>query len=143
MPRHARYLPHGVIPAVLLFGIPEHKDEVGSQAYAEDGIVQQALRTARKEFPELYYIGDVCMCEYTSHGHCGLLHDTSAPESAAGRDDPDPGRHSPSDRLPPDAGRAQWVGPILFYVSRKADFFDPSKVVCRKPPGWWVVSIYL
>ncbi len=57
----------------MFFGIPEHKDELGSQAYAEDGIVQQALRAARKEFPELYYIGDVCMCEYTSHGHCGII----------------------------------------------------------------------
>lgn len=58
---------------ILLFGIPEHKDEVGSQAYAEDGIVQRALMAAKKEFPELYYITDVCMCEYTSHGHCGVL----------------------------------------------------------------------
>lgn len=61
------------ITNILFFGIPEHKDELGSQAYAESGIVQQALRTARKEFPELYYIGDVCMCEYTSHGHCGII----------------------------------------------------------------------
>ncbi|HML37860.1 MAG TPA: porphobilinogen synthase [Bacillota bacterium] len=58
---------------IMFFGIPQHKDEMGSQAYAEDGIVQQAFRTARKEFPELYYIGDVCMCEYTSHGHCGII----------------------------------------------------------------------
>ncbi|HWQ77481.1 MAG TPA: porphobilinogen synthase [Anaerovoracaceae bacterium] len=57
----------------LFFGIPEHKDEVGSQAYAENGIIQQALRAAKKEFPEFYYIGDVCMCEYTSHGHCGIM----------------------------------------------------------------------
>lgn len=61
------------ITNIMFFGIPEHKDELGSQAYAEEGIVQQALRAARKEFPELYYIGDVCMCEYTSHGHCGIL----------------------------------------------------------------------
>lgn len=60
------------IKNIMFFGIPEHKDELGSQAYAENGIVQQALKTARKDFPELYYIGDVCMCEYTSHGHCGL-----------------------------------------------------------------------
>jgi porphobilinogen synthase len=58
---------------IMFFGIPEHKDELGSQAYAENGIVQQALRAAKKEFPELYYIGDVCMCEYTSHGHCGII----------------------------------------------------------------------
>jgi len=58
---------------VMLFGIPEHKDEVGSQAYAVDGIVQRALRRARELDPELYLITDVCMCEYTSHGHCGVL----------------------------------------------------------------------
>ena len=58
---------------IMLFGIPEHKDEVGSGAYAEDGIVQQALRIAKKEVPQLFYMTDVCMCEYTSHGHCGVL----------------------------------------------------------------------
>ena len=57
----------------MLFGIPDHKDEVGSGAYAEDGIVQKALREAKKQFPDLYYVTDVCMCEYTSHGHCGVL----------------------------------------------------------------------
>ena len=61
------------VDKVMLFGIPEEKDEVGSQAYAEDGIVQRALRAASEKFPELYLITDVCMCEYTSHGHCGLL----------------------------------------------------------------------
>lgn len=58
---------------VLLFGIPEHKDECGSQAYAHDGIVQRALREGKKHFPDMLYIADVCMCEYTSHGHCGIL----------------------------------------------------------------------
>lgn len=58
---------------ILLFGIPDRKDEVGSQAYAEDGIVQRALREAKRQFPDLQYITDVCMCEYTSHGHCGIL----------------------------------------------------------------------
>lgn len=61
------------VPAVMFFGIPSEKDECGSGAYAEDGIVQQAFRAARKAVPELLYIGDVCMCEYTSHGHCGIL----------------------------------------------------------------------
>ena len=58
---------------VLMFGIPEHKDEVGSQAFAEDGIVQRALREMKKNFPDMIAIADVCMCEYTSHGHCGIL----------------------------------------------------------------------
>lgn len=58
---------------VMFFGIPEHKDEMGSGAYAEDGIVQRALKEARRNFPQMYLITDVCMCEYTSHGHCGVL----------------------------------------------------------------------
>lgn len=61
------------VGSVMLFGIPDHKDEAGSGAYAEDGIVQKALREAKKQFPDLYYVTDVCMCEYTSHGHCGVL----------------------------------------------------------------------
>jgi porphobilinogen synthase len=63
------------ITAVLLFGIPEEKDEEGSGAYDEDGIVQQALRALRPRFPELMLLTDVCLCEYTSHGHCGLIRD--------------------------------------------------------------------
>ena len=63
------------IPAILLFGIPESKDSVGSGAYAEHGIVQEAIRIAKKNFPKLYVIADVCLCEYTDHGHCGLIED--------------------------------------------------------------------
>jgi len=62
------------IPAVILFGIPDHKDEVGSGAYDENGIIQQAVRALKKEVPELVVITDVCLCEYTSHGHCGIVH---------------------------------------------------------------------
>lgn len=71
------------VSSVMFFGIPDYKDEVGSGAYAEDGIVQKALRRARREFPELYLITDVCMCEYTSHGHCGVLcgHDVNNDET--------------------------------------------------------------
>lgn len=61
------------IPAVILFGIPEKKDEVGSGAYDPNGIIQQAVRAIKKEVPELYVITDVCLCEYTSHGHCGIV----------------------------------------------------------------------
>jgi|TARA_Y100000031_G_scaffold109682_1_gene120715 porphobilinogen synthase len=63
------------IPAVLLFGIPEHKNEVGSSAYHPEGVVQQAIRVFKKAVPELLVITDVCLCEYTSHGHCGILAD--------------------------------------------------------------------
>ncbi len=61
------------VQSVMLFGIPDSKDEVGSGAYAQDGVVQQAFRKAKQVCPDLYLIGDVCMCEYTSHGHCGVL----------------------------------------------------------------------
>ena len=61
------------VPSVMLFGIPDHKDECGTGAWSEDGIIQRAFRLAKREVPDLYYIGDVCMCEYTSHGHCGIL----------------------------------------------------------------------
>ena len=61
------------IPAVILFGLPEHKDEVGSEAYAEHGIIQEAIRAIKASCKKLLVITDVCLCEYTSHGHCGVL----------------------------------------------------------------------
>jgi porphobilinogen synthase len=65
---------HGLgVPAVILFGIPEHKDPVGSSGYDEDGIVPRAIRALKRELPELQVWADVCLCEYTSHGHCGVL----------------------------------------------------------------------
>lgn len=69
----ARELRELGIRAVLLFGIPEAKDAVGSEGYARDGIVQQAVRALKDADPELLVVGDVCLCEYTDHGHCGLL----------------------------------------------------------------------
>ena len=61
------------IPAIILFGIPERKDETGSSAYDSEGVVQQAIRTIKKSMPQLLVITDVCLCEYTSHGHCGVI----------------------------------------------------------------------
>ena len=61
------------IPAVLLFGIPEKKDEMATGAFAKDGIVQQAVKRIKNEVPDMLVITDVCLCEYTSHGHCGIL----------------------------------------------------------------------
>ena len=61
------------VRSILLFGIPEHKDEIGSSAWAEDGAVQRTLHKAKAKYPDLFLITDVCMCEYTSHGHCGKL----------------------------------------------------------------------
>jgi porphobilinogen synthase len=73
--REAEELTRLGVRAVLLFGIPEEKDEEASGAYDEDGIVQQALRALRASFPELVLLTDVCLCEYTSHGHCGVVED--------------------------------------------------------------------
>lgn len=73
LPYELERLQKAGVSSIMLFGIPDHKDEVGSGAYDEYGIVQKALREARRQFPDLYYITDVCMCEYTSHGHCGVL----------------------------------------------------------------------
>jgi len=64
------------IPAVLLFGIPERKDEWGSEAYDENGIIQRAVRALKRAVPDLVVITDVCLCEYTSHGHCGVVRET-------------------------------------------------------------------
>jgi porphobilinogen synthase len=71
------------VNAVLLFGIPEEKDDEGSGAWIEDGIVQQALRALRPRFPELLLLTDVCLCEYTSHGHCGVLEDGEVDNDAS------------------------------------------------------------
>ena len=61
------------IPAVILFGIPEKKDSLGSEAYAEKGVVQQAIRAVKEKLPDMVVITDVCLCEYTDHGHCGVI----------------------------------------------------------------------
>jgi len=63
------------ISRIILFGIPEYKDETGSDAYNDNGIIQQAIMHLKKHYPDLYIITDVCMCEYTDHGHCGILQD--------------------------------------------------------------------
>lgn len=75
--REAERIANLDIPAVLLFGIPGEKDEVGSEAYNDKGIIQQAIRVIKSEVPDLLIITDVCLCEYTSHGHCGVIHNGS------------------------------------------------------------------
>jgi porphobilinogen synthase len=70
------------IPAVLLFGIPSKKDETGSETWNDDGIMQKAVRFIKKNYPSLYVITDVCFCEYTSHGHCGIIHDNDVDNDA-------------------------------------------------------------
>ena len=70
------------IQAVLLFGIPSKKDEKGSETWNDDGIMQKAVRFIKKNYPSLYVITDVCFCEYTSHGHCGIIHDNDVDNDA-------------------------------------------------------------
>ncbi len=70
------------IPAVLLFGIPSEKDDTGTETWSDDGIVQKAIRFIKKYYPRLYVITDVCFCEYTSHGHCGVIHNNDVNNDA-------------------------------------------------------------
>ncbi len=70
------------IPAILLFGIPSSKDETGSETWNDKGIIQRAIRFIKKHYPQLYVITDVCFCEYTSHGHCGIIHDNDVDNDA-------------------------------------------------------------
>ncbi len=70
------------VKAVILFGIPDDKDDEGSGAWADDGVVQRALRRLRERFPELLLLTDVCLCEYTSHGHCGVIRDDEVDNDA-------------------------------------------------------------
>jgi porphobilinogen synthase len=70
------------IPAVLLFGIPSEKDDSGTETWSDDGIVQQAIRFIKSNYPNLYVITDVCFCEYTSHGHCGVIHNNDVDNDA-------------------------------------------------------------
>ena len=75
LPREANEIAKLGIPAVILFGIPQHKDKAGSAAYHQKGVVQQAIQTIKQSAPELLVITDICLCEYTSHGHCGIVVD--------------------------------------------------------------------
>ncbi len=75
MPREIEEIAGLGIPGVILFGIPQTKDETGSAGYSPDGVIQQAIRSIKKTVPDLLVITDVCLCEYTSHGHCGVVKD--------------------------------------------------------------------
>ena len=69
------------VPSIILFGLPDKKDEVATGAWAENGIVQQATRAIKREVPGLVLMGDVCLCEYMSHGHCGIVKAAHVPQS--------------------------------------------------------------
>jgi porphobilinogen synthase len=139
---------HGV-GAVLLFGIPESKDEEGSGAWEDDGIVQRALHELRPRFPELLLLTDVCLCEYTSHGHCGVIRDgevandesleliarTAASHAEAGAD-----AVCPSDMMD---GRVAAIrealpdSPIIAYSAKYASaFYGPFREAADSTPSF-------
>ena len=137
------------VRAVLLFGIPEEKDETGSGAWHEEGIVQQALRALRAETPELTLITDVCLCEYTSHGHCGVVRDgevvndetlpllarTAVSHVAAGAD-----VVAPSDMMDGRVGAIRSAlpeTPIVSYAAKYASaFYGPFREVAESTPSF-------
>jgi len=140
------------LPGVLLFGIPEDKDEVGSAAYAPEGITQRAIRTIKKSVPELIVMTDVCLCEYTSHGHCGIIVDgyvdndktlellarTAVSQAEAGAD-----MVAPSDMMD---GRVRAIRqsldkngfeliPIVSYAAKYASaFYEPFREAAQSTP---------
>ena len=137
------------VRAVLLFGIPESKDEEGSGAYDDDGIVQQALRTLRDRCPELVLLTDVCLCEYTSHGHCGVVRDgevandetldllvrTAVSHVEAGAD-----AVCPSDMMDGRVGvirEALPETPIVSYAAKYASaFYGPFREAAESAPSF-------
>jgi len=142
------------VPAVILFGVPESKDEVGSGAYDPEGIVQRAIRELKARFPELIVIADCCLCEYTSHGHCGLVRDgvilndesvellarTAVSQAEAGAD-----MIAPSDmfdgrvaaiRAALDARGFTYL-PIMSYAAKYASsFYGPFRDAAQSAPAF-------
>ncbi len=137
------------VRAVLLFGIPEEKDEEGSGAWEADGIVQRALRALRAEVPGLTLVTDVCLCEYTSHGHCGVLRDgevendetlellarTAVSHADAGAD-----VVAPSDMMDGRVGAIREAlpqTPIIAYAAKYASaFYGPFREVAESAPAF-------
>jgi porphobilinogen synthase len=137
------------VSAVLLFGVPEEKDEEGSGAWDEDGIVQRSLRALSAEHPGLVLVTDVCLCEYTSHGHCGVIRDgevvndetlellarTAASHVEAGAD-----AVAPSDMMDGRVGAIREVlpeTPIVSYAAKYASaFYGPFREVAESAPSF-------
>lgn len=154
LPFELERLQNAGVNSIMLFGIPDHKDEVGSGAYDPNGIVQKALREAKKQFPDMYYITDVCMCEYTSHGHCGVLcgHDvnndatlellakTAVSHVEAGAD-----MVAPSDMMDGRVrairealdGNGHYEAPIMSYAVKYASaFYGPFREAADSAPSF-------
>ena len=142
------------IPAVLLFGLPASKDDAGSEAYDDDGIAQRAIRTLKQAAPDLAVITDVCLCEYTSHGHCGVVVDgevdndqtlpllsrTAVSHAQAGADIVAPsdmmdGRVAAIRQALDEAGFA--ATPIMSYAAKQASaFYGPFRVAADSSPQY-------
>ncbi len=142
------------VKGILLFGIPAHKDEVGSEAYNEHGIIQEAIRHIKKVFPELIVIADICLCEYTSHGHCGVIKDgeilndetlpllakTAVTCAQAGADMVAPSNmmdgHVEAIRQALDEAGLQTT-PIMSYTAKMASgFYGPFRDAAHSAPGF-------
>ena len=152
LPAEAEELRSLGIPAVLLFGLPASKDDAGSEAYDPDGIVQRAVRTLKQAAPDLAVITDVCLCEYTSHGHCGVIVDgevdndqtlpllarTAVSHAQAGADIVAPsdmmdGRVAAIRVALDEAGFA--ATPIMSYAAKQASaFYGPFRVAAESAP---------
>jgi porphobilinogen synthase len=137
------------VRAVLLFGIPEEKDEAGSGAWDDDGIVQRALRALRAEAPGLTLLTDVCLCEYTSHGHCGVLHDGEVDNdetldllARTAASHVEAGAHAvcPSDMMDGRVGAIRAAlpqTPIVAYAAKYASaFYGPFREVAESAPAF-------
>ncbi len=140
------------VPAIILFGIPESKDPVGSEAYAEDGIVQQALQAIKKEVPGLYLITDVCLCEYTDHGHCGVIENNDVAndptlellaKEALSHVEAGADMVAPSDMMDGRIGFIRSVldengyenTPVMAYAAKYAsNFYGPFRDAAESPP---------
>lgn len=142
------------VKGILIFGIPAHKDEVGSEAYNEHGVIQEAIRHIKKVFPELIVIADICLCEYTSHGHCGVIKDgeilndetlpllakTAVTCAQAGADMVAPSNmmdgHVAAIREALDEANLKTV-PIMSYTAKMASgYYGPFRDAAHSAPGF-------
>jgi porphobilinogen synthase len=142
------------IPAIILFGLPESKDATATGAYARDGVVQQAIRAARKSAPELIVIADTCLCEYTSHGHCGVVRDdevlndesleliaqTAVSQAEAGADVVAPSAMMDGQvgaiREALDAAGFQHVAIMAYAVKYASGFYGPFREAADSAPAF-------
>ncbi len=140
------------IPAIILFGIPEEKDAIGSRAYAGDGIIQRALREIKSAVPDLYLLTDVCLCEYTDHGHCGVIEEQDVANDSTlellGKEalsHAEAGAHmvAPSDMMDGRVGYIREVLdhhgydhiPIMAYSAKFAsNYYGPFRDAAESPP---------